>query len=295
MRQLILLGISILTISFSVKGNIFSKDSLNNQLEYHNQLFDSIKKMESLRSISPNECLEFGKRVIKLTLGTANPSLVGLAEKTQAVSYYYQAVFDTALIHYKKAIPEFEKADQRIDIGKVFNNMAIIYRRTSKSELALENYLEAKKIYEEIGYTTGIASIYMNIGGVYFFLSNYKEAERNSLKALSLFKELGKGSKLVKINMNLGVMYMRKFQYEKAFEYLNRAQILSEEYGVNLRDKGDILLNLGEVAFYKDVFRFRAEFFPFLAHLPLAMAGRLVYLRFGETLEKRFIDTLRID
>jgi len=51
--------------------------------------------------------------------------------------------------------------------------------------------------------------------------------------------------------MNLGVLYMEQGQYDKAYEYLNHADILSEEYKVNSRDKGDILLNLGEIAFYK--------------------------------------------
>ena len=217
--------------------------------------------METLRSSAPTESLEFGKRVIKLARESEDPSLVGLAEKTQGVSYYYQAVYDTALIHYAKAIPEFVKAGQKIDVAKVFNNMAIIYRRTSKSELALENYLKAKKIYEEVGYTKGIASIYLNVGGVYQNLLNYKEAELNYLMALSLFKELEYGPRIAKVNMNLGVLYLEQEQFDIAFKYLNQADILSEEYDVNLRDKGDILLNLGEVAYFKEEFEKSLDYY----------------------------------
>lgn len=151
--------------------------------------------------------------------------------------------------------------DQRIDIGKVFNNIAIIYRRTSKSELALENYLKAKNIYEEVGYTKGIASIYLNVGGVYYFLGNLKEAERNFLLALSLFKELEYGPRIAKVNMNLGALYMDQGQYKKAAKYLNQANILSEEYDVSLRDRGDVLLNLGEIAFYKEEFEKSLDYY----------------------------------
>lgn len=243
----------IILFSFILSHHVFGSSLFQHTEVDLNQdhILDSIKKMESLRSISPNECLEFGKRVINLTCQTGDHFLIGLAEKTQAVSYYYQAVYDTALIHYEKAIPQFEKAGQKIDVGKVFNNMAIIYRRTSKSELALENYLKAKKIYENVGYTKGIASIYLNVGGVYYFLFNYKEAERNFLMALSLFEDLDFGPRLAKVNMNLGALYMDQGQYDKAFGYLNQADVLSEEYDVNLRDRGDVILNLGEIAFYK--------------------------------------------
>tara|TARA_R110001583_G_scaffold39881_1_gene127737 strand:- start:2632 stop:4392 length:1761 start_codon:yes stop_codon:yes gene_type:complete len=217
--------------------------------------------METLRSSAPTESLELGKRVIKLARETEDPSLVGLAEKTQGVSYFYQAKYDISLVHYNKAIHEFQKTGQKVDVGKLLNNTAIIYRRTNRSELALDNYLEAKKIYEEVGYTKGIASIYLNIGGVYHNLLNFKEAEQNFLMALSLFKELEYGPRIAKVNMNLGVLYLEQKQFDIAFKYLNQADILSEEYDVNLRDKGDILLNLGEVAYFKEEFEKSLDYY----------------------------------
>ena len=255
MQKFILLSISCFFLSLNLVGNIFSRDSVSANTEFHDQLLDSIKKMKALRSSAPAESLEFGRIVINLARETEEYSLIGLAEKTQGISYYYQSVFDTALIHYRKAILEFKKANQKIDIGKIYNNIAIIYRQTSKSELALENYLEAKNIFEEVGYTKGIASIYMNVGGVYYFIYNYKEAERNFLMALSLFKDLKYGARLAKINMNLGVLYMDQGLYEKAFKYLNQADVLSEEYDVSKREKGNILLNLAEIAYYKKEYK----------------------------------------
>lgn len=261
MRKLILLSIACFFLSSNLNGSIFFGDTLKANTEIHKQLLDSIKRIKSLRSSAPRESLALGNKVLELSREIDDPSLIGLAEKTQAVSYYYQAIYDTALIHYEKAILEFEKVDQRIDIGKVFNNIAIIYRRTSKSELALENYLKAKNIYEEVGYTKGIASIYLNVGGVYYFLGNLKEAERNFLLALSLFKELEYGPRIAKVNMNLGALYMDQGQYKKAAKYLNQANILSEEYDVSLRDRGDVLLNLGEIAFYKEEFEKSLDYY----------------------------------
>ncbi|WP_372644434.1 tetratricopeptide repeat protein, partial [Ancylomarina sp.] len=261
MRKLFILSLGILLFSLNLEGSIFSIDNIPARSKHYEQLSDSIQKMKSLRSSSPSESLKFGERIIKLTRESGDPSLIGLAEKTQGLSYYYQGVFDSALYHYNKAIPAFKKAKQKLDVGKIFNNIAIIYRRTSKSELALENYLVAKNIYEEVGYTKGIASIYLNVGGVYLSFKNFEETERYFLMALSLFKDLNHGPRLAKVNMNLGVLYVEQGQYDKAFKYLNQAYVLSEEYEVDIRDKGDILLNLGELAYYNEDYQKALDYY----------------------------------
>jgi len=250
MRKLFILNLGILFFSLSLEGSVFHTNSLRLRSGYYDQLHDSINKMELLRSSSPSESLKFGEKVIKLTREYADPSLIGLAEKTQGVSYFYQGVFDSALDHYNKAIPEFKKADQKLNVGKVLNNIAIVYRRTSRAELALEKYLEAKKIYVQVDYYKGIASIYFNVGGVYHGFNNFEETERYYLLALALFEKLEFGDRIAKVNLNLGVLYMEQAQLEKASLYLNKAEVLNEKYG-NLRDRGDVLLNLGEVTFLK--------------------------------------------
>jgi len=254
MCKIALLSLYIFVISFNLKASIFSTDSLIQPSVFHDQLLDSIKKVKLLRSSSPTECLKFGERVIDMARETDIPSLIGLAEKTQGVSYFYQGVFDSALHHYNKAIPKFLEAKQELDVGKVYNNIAIIYRRTSKSELALENYLKAKEIYEQVDYVKGIASIYSNVGGVYYNLGNYKETERYYLLSLALLEKLNFGARIAKVNMNLGVLYLGQGQLDKASVYLNKANILTEEYG-KLRDKGEVLINLGDLAFYKKEYK----------------------------------------
>ncbi|RZT92355.1 tetratricopeptide repeat protein [Ancylomarina subtilis] len=254
MRKLVLFGLCFLLIHLSLKGSIFSKDSLKKRSDHYDQYLDSIKKMESLRSISPSDCLKFGKEVINMTRLDADPSLIGLAEKTQGVSYYYQGVFDSALYHFNKALPEFLKAKQKLDVGKVWNNIAVIYRRTNKAELALEGYLKAKEIYEEVGYQRGIATIYFNVGGVYHSLENFLETEHYYLMAKSLFEDLDYGARLGEVNMNLGVLYLGQKQYDRALKYLNKSEIFIEEYGTPLQ-RGELLLNFGEVAFYKKEYK----------------------------------------
>ncbi|WP_195715191.1 tetratricopeptide repeat protein [Ancylomarina sp. 16SWW S1-10-2] len=261
MRKLFILILGILFLSLNLKGSVLLTDSLIDKFIPHDQILDSIKKMETLRVNAPSESLQLGKRVIELARKSEDPSLVGLAEKSQAVSYYYQAVFDSSLIHYERAIAEFDKAGKKIDIGKIYNNEGVIYRRTLRSELALESYLKAQEIYREFNYKEGIASTYLNIGGVYYFLKNFEKAEENFLLSLSLFENLEQGSKYVKVIMNLGALYMVVGEFDKASPYLNQADILCEKYNVNPRDRGDVILNLGELAFLHKEYEKSLEYY----------------------------------
>ncbi|MCZ4695512.1 hypothetical protein DWB61_11655 [Ancylomarina euxinus] len=251
MRKLILLHLCILFISLNLKGNFYLGDSLIESSKDYDLLLDSIKKMKSLRDSSYTISTKYGKKIIELAKESLDPNVIGLAEKEQGNSYMYQGLFDSALYHYNKAIPEFKKAKQNLDVGKVFNNMAIVYRRTNKAELALETYLEAKEIYESINFEKGIASIQFNIGCIYHDFADYKKAEEYYLVALSLLEKLDYGSRLARVNMNLGVLYLEQEQFEKALVFLHKADTLNEEYGTP-KQKATILLNLGQVAFHKN-------------------------------------------
>jgi tetratricopeptide (TPR) repeat protein len=251
MRKLILLSFGILIISLNLEGNFYLGDNFIQSSKDYDLLLDSIKKMESLRDSSYTISTEYGKKIIELAKESLDPNVIGQAEKEQGNSYMYQGLFDSALYHYNKAIPEFVKAKRKLDVGKVLNNMAIVYRRTNKAELALETYLKAIEIYESINFEKGIASIQFNIGCIYHDFTDYKKAEEYYLVALSLLEKLDYGSRLARVNMNLGVLYLEQEQFEKALVFLNKADILNEEYGTP-KQKATILLNLGQVAFHKN-------------------------------------------
>ena len=229
MQKFILLSISCLFLSLKLVGNIFSRDSVSANIEFHDQLLDSIKKMEALRDSSYTISTKYGREVIKFVYKTDHPALKGLVEKTQGVSFFYQGVFDSALYHYNKAIPEFKKSKQKIDVGKVLNNIAIVYRRQKKQDLALENYLAAIDIYKPENYLKGIAGVYFNVGGVYHSLNNYNQTLRYYTLALSMFLKQDPSFRLARVYGNLGDLYLDLKQYDKSIEYLKKALILNEK------------------------------------------------------------------
>jgi len=251
MRKLFILGLGIFLFSLSLKGSVFFTNSIFIGSDAYIQLRDSIKKMKVLRNSSYLLSADYGKKIIELAKETEDPSLIGQAEKEQGTTYMYQGVFDSALYYYNKAIPEFEKAKKKLDVGKLMNNIAIVYRRTNKAELALEKYTEAKEIYETLDYKKGIASVDFNIGCIYHSFGDYNQTEKYYLLALSLLEELKYNDRLARVNMNLGVLYIDQRELEKARTYLNKAKILDEEYGTP-KQKATILLNLGQVAYYEN-------------------------------------------
>jgi len=242
----------IFLFSIFISHHVFGYSLFQNTEAVINQdhIRDSIKKMEVLRDSSFTESLKFGDKTLALAIESGDPSLIGLAYKTQGVSYYYQGVYDSALYHYNKAIPEFDKAKQKLNVGKILNNIGIICRRTGKLEMALEKYLEALAIYESENYTKGLAGVYSNVGSVYQSMDRYEQAARFYLLALSILEKFEPGYKLSRIYMNLGVLYLEQMQLDESLGYLEQAYRLNKEYDTP-QQEAIILLNLGQIAFYK--------------------------------------------
>ncbi|MGZ2370960.1 tetratricopeptide repeat-containing sensor histidine kinase [Ancylomarina sp. YFZ004] len=253
MRKFILLSIACLAISFNLMGSIFSRDSLNTKPENYNQLLDSIKRMKTLRDSSYIVSADYGKKIINLVKKTEYPNLIGQVEKQQGTTFMYQGLLDSALFHYNKALVEFKQSNQNIDVGKVLNNIAIVYRRQNKQDLALENYLAAIDIYKPENYLEGIAGIYFNVGSVYHSLNNYDQTLRYYTLALSMFLKQEPSFRLARVYGNLGDLYLDLKQYNKSIEYLNKALELNEKYD-SPNERAIILLNFGQVAFYKKEF-----------------------------------------
>jgi len=248
MRKIPVLILFCFILSYNVIGSSFLQDAeVDTNL---NHIRDLIKRMVVLRDSSFNESIKFGEKTIALVKESGEPSITALAYKTQGVSYFYQGVFDSALYHYNKAIPEFEKANEKLNVGKVLNNIAIVYRRTNKLELALEKYLEAIKVYESVNYTQGLAGAYSNVGSLYHSVEGYAKAERFYLLALSMLEKLEISYKLARIHMNLGVLYLEQLELDKSLKYLKKAYKLNKKYDT-AQQEAIILLNLGQVAFYK--------------------------------------------
>ncbi len=268
--KLLLVSFYVLLISLNLKGNSLYNSDVSRSSKQYDQLLDSIIKMERLRDSSYRVSAIFGTKIIELAQESEDPNLIGKAEKAQGNTFMYQGLFDSAYYHYNKAIPEFEKANDLLDVGKVMNNIAIVYRRTYKAEKALEKYLEALKIYEALKFEKGIASIYFNVGCIYYSFKDYKNAEDYYLLALSLLEELDLGERLARVNMNLGVLYMDQMQLNKALFFMNKAKILNDKEG-SLKQRTTILLNLGQLAYFKKEYPKALDYYAKCRHIRLKM------------------------
>lgn len=85
--------------------------------------------------------------------------------------YYKNLEYDLAIQHYNKCLRISEKFydDENITMGKIYNNIGLVYKNQRKYEKSLQNLEKSLKIIlkAEEENKVLISQIYNNIGNIY--------------------------------------------------------------------------------------------------------------------------------
>lgn len=147
--------------------------------------------------------LEFANKELQLAQKMNRNADVAQAESDIGSIYNRKSSFDTALIHYKKALAIREELKQDVKVAGIYSNIATVLMRQSKFEEALAINFKSLKIFEKIGDEVKQAISLGNIGNLYYELEQNIPAEKFFRKALTLAKKtnhlITQGNSLVNI------------------------------------------------------------------------------------------------
>ena len=96
--------------------------------------------------------------------------------------YYFQAAYERAIEHYRKAEAAFIALDNRVDAGRCRFGIALTYQAQRKPTEALEAFDEALKDFEAARNTSETANTLASIGGLQYELGNYEAARKAFLR-----------------------------------------------------------------------------------------------------------------
>ncbi|XP_076442527.1 uncharacterized protein LOC143281281 [Babylonia areolata] len=154
-----------------------------------------------------------------------------------ALVYMYQKNFPVALQFINKALEAYNEAlfgQLNMDVGNVYTNMGLIYRRMKDLNKAEEAYLKSLEIKANaVGWDhMVIATAFMNLGTLEMHRKNYAKAEQWTRKAISVYEanELAVTVKEYRrCRENLFVNIMRQEKYEEVMPlYLEVFDILKQ-------------------------------------------------------------------
>ena len=178
-------------------------------------------------------------------------------QRFEAINDYYKrntftepdSVLMLTDFHLKLATEKNNKTE----IAKVLNEIAIVSYVKGDNEKAMNFLLEGLKVLKQTNDTLAIARQNANIGSVFREKNNFSEAIKYYETSLGIFKLKKEKDAEADILNNLGLVYYDINDYEFALKYLNQALVLYKK--LNLQEKiGNIWLNIGSVYFEQEKF-----------------------------------------
>ncbi len=194
------------------------------------------------------EAISFYKLLEQNTSLRNQPELHFKAIKMQGVTYYYQGLFQQAIVEYSRALNIVTQLNSRIKQANLLSNIGLAYFDMYNMELALEYYQKAKAIYETSGSAQDKADILHNIAGIYIRLSRYDSALELYRQVLAVFQQLDDKDGVAQAYGNMGVAYDESGQEQLALHYhqlaLRYYQSVNDAYQLSTRHNNLANLNL---------------------------------------------------
>jgi len=171
------------------------------------------------RNIDPDLSIDYSKKSYKLARRLGEDDLMAEALNSIGAGFYLNSDLVNARIYYSRAIRIFEKTENKLGLAKMYNNMALVYKKRRNLDEALEYLLKSLKLEEEQDNKPGISFTLLNIGNFYYDLDEKNKALEYFEQALKIEEGLEDKENLANILNNIGMIYDETNNYHYAIDY----------------------------------------------------------------------------
>jgi len=156
---------------------------------------------------------------------------ISLANLARGLKRYdKQAAADTLY----KAIELIKQAGNKLEEGRMYESIGVIYEFTGKDAEALEVHLLGLEAYKEAGDLTRIASQLTNISVAHRSLGNYGDALEYLVESLNISNEMNDSTGMVQTLLAMGFTYMYVDMWDEALKAQNNALKIYERMNDSL-------------------------------------------------------------
>ncbi|MEO0041444.1 MAG: hypothetical protein RL329_892 [Bacteroidota bacterium] len=244
------------------------------------QLKALIKISEGYQSKNQLKGIEFGEKAIQLATQLEHKAFLADAYQATGKNLMRNSRYADALILFEKALAIQKKAQNQAAIGRLYNDLVMLYRRkgdvptawkmydlclpilqqtqqekeiaiafnnASTIHMAVADFPQAMNllqkalvINEKWGELEALATNLNNIGYIQNSLADYKEALVSLNKALEINQKLDNKMWVAMCNDNIATAYFGLKAYDKSLELLHKALAINEAIG----NKTSVSINL---------------------------------------------------
>ena len=190
----------------------------------------------------------------------------------------------------KRALNLYEKSNDIMSIGAIYNNLANEYGSIGELSKAIKMYKKSIEMEKMVGNRLGVAVSYYNLGGTYSFLGDLDRAFEYYNEYLSLNKlihnRLGDGFG----NSGLSGLFFKRDDNESAFKHIDISIDIFRELGAKYMEcasiikKASMLLEIGRLDEYSQLLQSVYEYIDRIDNIQLKY--EIEMLKANEMLER---------
>ena len=159
---------------------------------------------------------------------------MGLIWKTLGLTYVERADYSNAIIHYEKALVEFQAQGMQIDMAHVLNNIAVVAMYKSQWTKALKLSKEVYEMRQELDDINGCMISLINLSYITLALKDGASAAEYIDSGLALVREKGVRHREASFLINKSALVEMQGDYELACQYGKEAFDIAEEANLNI-------------------------------------------------------------
>jgi two-component system, NarL family, sensor histidine kinase UhpB len=187
-------------------------------------------------------------------LGTAKirKDIVGQAEVCSGLghSFMRKSQMDSSRYYLEKGLALTKQINNYKIEAGIYNNYGNIFLEESNYQKALDYFVQAAKLYETTADDLGQCLTLSNIGNIGYRLGNYDKALGYAHQSMVIAKRKSFTSSIGYAHKLLGRIYKKQLKYDSALHEYKQAQKLYLTLG-DTRSAGELLQNIGNVYFDK--------------------------------------------
>ncbi|MHA1556931.1 MAG: tetratricopeptide repeat protein [Candidatus Heimdallarchaeota archaeon] len=176
-------------------------------------------------------------KAIMILENSENKFLLGHANNSHGLIYYYKGDFNLALEFLNKSLDFFTIIDNKGMIGSLISNIGLIHRLRGDLDLSLEAFDQGLRIFEELDIPQNVAYHLNKLGSVYAQKGDYDLALVYYYKSLEIAKQLNIVNSIAKTLYNIILVSLYDNDLDKAEEYLKQLQEATKDPSNKKRDR----------------------------------------------------------
>ncbi|MCL7755050.1 sensor histidine kinase [Polaribacter sp. Z022] len=184
-------------------------------------------------NINTDSAFYYTKKGLNLSFKKNNLKGIGQSYNDLGIIYYRTSKFDSAVYYYKKSLKTRTELNDSVGIAGLYSKIGIAFQKTATLDSALFFNNKSIRIYENLGLKRHISINQNNNANIYQSLNQLDKALEIHFDILKYRETTKVPIDLVNSYTNIGNIYFKKKKYNDSKKYYNKALSIAEKNNFN--------------------------------------------------------------